>query len=71
VRIPDTHSSESGLTIVEIVVASAILLVLALTMSTMLFNSQKQMTKIQDRAERADFIQGAALDLRLRPVPTP
>ncbi len=63
--------TEAGFTLVEIMIASAIMIVLALLISTMMFNSQKQQVKLEDRAGRADFIQGAALDLRLKPVPTP
>jgi len=52
-------------------IASAILMVLAFAISTMLFNSSKQQSKVEDRSNRADFIQGTALDLRLKPVATP
>lgn|GEM_PF-2116613 len=70
-RISHSHRNESGFTIVEIMIASAILMVLAFAISTMLFNSSKQQSKVEDRSNRADFIQGTALDLRLKPVATP
>ena len=64
------NSNEAGFTIVEIMIASGILLVLALAISSMLYNASSQQTRIEERSKNADFLQGTALDLRLNPVPT-
>ncbi len=50
-------------------VASAIMMVLALLISTMMYNSSKQQTRIEDRSKAADLVQSTALNLRLKPVP--
>ncbi len=64
-------SNEEGFTILEIVIASAIMIVLGLLISTMLFNTSKQQNQIQTRSERAEFLQQTMLDLRMNPIPTP
>ncbi len=68
VRIFSNLKSEAGFTIVEIMIASAILLVLSLMIASMMFNSQKSQGKIEKRAADAALVQGVALDLRLKPV---
>lgn len=62
--------SQSGFTLVEILIAAAIMMVLALLISSMLFNAQTSQKRLEDRAGNAETVQGAALDLRLRPIPT-
>lgn len=59
-----------GFTLVEIMIASAILMVLAYLIATMLQNTNKQQMKLDKRARDADFVQSIALDLRLHPIPT-
>lgn len=66
-----TKIGEAAFTIVEILVASAILFVLALAVATLMYNASTQQTKTEDRAKSADLVQGAALDMRMRPVPSP
>lgn len=63
-------SGESGLTLIEIVIASAILMVIALMISTMLYNASTQQARIQNRANQSDLVQQTTLDLRLKPIPT-
>ncbi len=61
----------SGYTLVEIIVASGILMVLAVVISSMLYNSNKQQTKLEQRSRDADFLQNAAINVRMHPIPVP
>lgn len=63
--------ASDGFTIVEIMIASGILMVLALLISTMLVNSNKQQKRLEQRASDADLVQNIALNLRLHPIPSP
>jgi prepilin-type N-terminal cleavage/methylation domain-containing protein len=70
-RTPPLLRNESAFTLVEIMVASAIMLVLALAVSTLLYNSSTQQSKIEDRANDVAGLQETATSLRLKPVPSP
>jgi len=70
-RTPPKLRDESAFTLVEIMVASAIMLVLALAVSTLLYNSSTQQSKIEDRANDVAGLQETATTLRLKPVPSP
>lgn len=68
--VPNLSKSD-GFTLVEIIVASGILMVLALLISSMLYNSNKHQAKLEQRARDVDFLQNTALNLRMNPIPTP
>ncbi len=59
-----------GFTLVEVMIASAILMVLAVLIATMLGNLNKQQTKLEKRTSDSELLQNAALTLRLHPIPT-
>jgi type II secretory pathway component PulJ len=68
--LPNLRNAE-GLTIVEVMIAGAILMVVALMIANVLTNTSKQQSRIEERADRADFIQTATIDLRMKPIPLP
>ena len=70
-RISGAANSEKGFTIVEIMIASAILMVLAFAVSTLMFNATLQQTRIEDRANDVAELHEAATTMRLKPVANP
>lgn len=64
-----SQKNSSGFTLVEVMITSVIAVILALTIGTLFYNSQSQQTKIENRAARAQVVDGAALDVRLKPPP--
>lgn len=64
----DILRSERGLTLVEIMVASAILMVIALTVSTLMYNASTRQSLIEERARSVEELQNTATTMRLKPV---
>lgn len=64
----DILRSERGLTLVEIMVASAILMVIALTVSTLMYNASTRQSLIEERARVVEDLQNTATTIRLKPV---
>ncbi len=62
--------NQNGFTLVEVMIAAAIFIILALFISTMIFNATTHQGRIEKRADRAAFVQNLALELKLKPMPT-
>ena len=63
--------TESGFTLIEILIAAGLLGLLALVVSSLFFYAGKQQSRIQGRGAVFEFQQQLMLDLKIRPLPTP
>lgn len=62
---------EKGFTLVEIVIASGLVAVLALLISSLFYSAGRQNSALQNRGQAWDFTQEASFTLKTKPLPTP